>query len=77
MDSQTFAGLNLFIVLPGSQPPLAALEALVVSARALAQRLGGELRTAANEALGDAEVQQLRQSLREPDAAVLRTAGAA
>ncbi|MCS6947209.1 MAG: hypothetical protein NZM12_06310 [Steroidobacteraceae bacterium] len=74
MDQQTFAGLNLFCVLPGPLPPLAAFDMLLGSARNLAQRLGGELQDGSGEPLSDERIVGLRDTLRAPSFA--RAAGA-
>jgi FtsZ-interacting cell division protein ZipA len=43
MDTQRYTGLNLFAVLPGPKPPLKAFDELLVTARALNERLEGAL----------------------------------
>jgi cell division protein ZipA len=43
MPQQEFQGLSFFAVLPGPLPPVAAVDALVDAARALRERMGGQL----------------------------------
>jgi ZipA, C-terminal FtsZ-binding domain len=45
MPQQEFQGLSLFAVLPGPLPPVAAVDALVDAARALGERMGGQLQS--------------------------------
>lgn len=66
MDTQTFAGLNLFAVLPGPAPALQAFEILLGSARALAQRLGGDLADSSGAPLTDDKTHEMRSMLRDP-----------
>jgi hypothetical protein len=63
MDSQRFAGLSLFAVLPGSKSPLEAFDQLVETARALNDRLEGALQDELGRPLTPWRVASLRQSL--------------
>ena len=65
MDSQRFAGLNLFMVLPGPLPAAAAFEALLGAADNLNERLQGEVQDERGEPLTVARIAQLRESLAE------------
>ncbi len=65
MDSQRFAGLNLFMVLPGPLPAAAAFEVLLGAADNLNERLQGEVQDERGEALTAARITQLRESLAE------------
>jgi cell division protein ZipA len=76
MDTQTFSGLNLFAVLPGPLPPVQAFDTLLVSARSIAQRLGGDVSDSSGAPLNDERIQEMRNGLRER-AAVERAAGTA
>lgn len=75
MDTQTFAGLNLFAVLPGPAPGAQVFEILLGSARALAQRLGGDLADSGGAPLTDEKAHEMRARLREPKP-MARAAGA-
>ena len=75
IDSHTFAGLNLFAVLPGPLAAVQAFEILLGSARALALRLGGDLADAAGATLTDERTLAIRASLR--DASPLQRASGA
>jgi cell division protein ZipA len=73
MDSQRFSGLNLFAVLPGPLPERECFDELVHAARALAERLDGQLTDQHGEELTAQRISRLRQSLEAPPAA--RAAG--
>jgi len=63
MDSQRFAGLSLFTVLPGSRPPLKAFEDLLTTARNLNERLNGALQDERGGPLTPTRIASLRDSL--------------
>ena len=63
MDSQRYAGLNLFAVLPGPRPGQQALDELVEVAQNLCERLQGELQDARGEALTAETLQAMRAAL--------------
>ncbi|EQD44128.1 cell division protein ZipA, partial [mine drainage metagenome] len=63
MDSQRYAGLSLFVVLPGPSPVQQAFDELVDVALNLCERLQGELQDARGEALTDESIGLLRESL--------------
>ena len=63
MDSQRYAGLNLFTVLPGPRPDQQAFDELVEVAQNLAERLQGELQDARGEALTAETLQAMRAAL--------------
>lgn len=63
MDSQHYAGLNLFVVLPGPRPGPQALDELVDVAQNLCERLQGELQDARGEALTGESIETLRAAL--------------
>lgn len=65
MDSERFAGLNLFVVLPGPMPAGAAFDALLAAAQNLNERLQGQVQDERGEALSGERVARLRQSLLE------------
>lgn len=65
MDSQRYAGLNLFVVLPGPLPGDLAFDELVDVAHNLCERLQGELQDARGEALTGEGIEALRASLLE------------
>ena len=75
VDSQTFSGLNLFAVLPGPLPAMQAFELLLGSARALSQRLGGDMAETNGARLTDERTLELRAGLRDT-APLQRAAGA-
>ncbi len=75
IDSQTFSGLNLFAVLPGPLPAVQAFELLLGSARALSQRLGGDMAETNGARLTDERTLELRAGLRDT-APMQRAAGA-
>jgi len=75
IDSQTFSGLNLFAVLPGPLPAVQAFELLLGSARALSQRLGGDMAETNGARLTDERTLELRAGLRDT-APLQRAAGA-
>ena len=64
MDSQQFAGLSLFAVLPGPRPAPLAFEELVHAARALNERLEGVLQDETGSPLTAARIAQQREQLR-------------
>jgi len=66
MDSQRFSGLTLFAVLPGPISERDAFDALVGSARALAERLEGAIHDQHGEELTSARIARLRESLEAP-----------
>lgn len=63
MDSQRYAGLNLFVVLPGPLPGDQAFDELVDAAHNLCERLQGELQDARGEELTGEGIEALRASL--------------
>ncbi len=63
MDSQRFIGLNLFAVLPGPKPPLKAFDELLVTARALNERLEGALQDDRGGPLTPTRAAALRSAL--------------
>ncbi len=63
MDSQRFAGLSLFTVLPGPRPPLKAFEDLLSTARNLNERLNGALQDERGGPLTPTRIATLRESL--------------
>ena len=63
MDSQRYAGLNLFVVLPGPLPVDQAFDELVDVAHNLCERLQGELQDARGEALTGEGIEALRATL--------------
>jgi cell division protein ZipA len=73
MDSQRFSGLNLFAVLPGPLPEREAFDELVHAARALAERLDGQMTDQHGDELTPQRIARLRQSLEGP--ATARAAG--
>jgi len=73
MDSQRFSGLNLFAVLPGPKPERETFDELVHAARALAERLEGNITDQHGEELTSQRVARLRQSL--DDVPQARTSG--
>jgi len=64
MDSQRFAGINLFAVLPGPKPPAQAFEELLATARNLNERLEGALQDERGGPLTVLRVQSIRESVR-------------
>jgi cell division protein ZipA len=62
MDSQRFAGLNLFAILPGPLEPAEAFEELLATARSLNDRLQGGLQDDRGEPLTPSRVAALRES---------------
>ncbi|MBW4051940.1 MAG: hypothetical protein HIU85_10835 [Proteobacteria bacterium] len=71
MDSQRYAGLSLFAVLPGPKTPGQAFEELLATARNLNERLQGALQDERGGPLTVLRVSSIRESLRAeaPDAA--------
>ncbi len=63
MDSQRFAGISLFAVLPGPKPPLKAFEELLITARALNERLQGALQDERGGPLTPMRIEALRDAL--------------
>jgi cell division protein ZipA len=63
MDTQRFGGLNLFAVLPGPKPPQKAFEELLVTARALNERLQGALQDERGGPLTPTRIAALREGL--------------
>lgn len=63
MDSQRYAGLNLFAVLPGPLPEQQAFDRLVDAAHNLCERLQGELQDARGETLTSQSLETLRAAL--------------
>jgi cell division protein ZipA len=63
MDTQRFAGLNLFAVLPGPVPPGSALEDLVTVSRTLAARLGGVVQDDRGQPLDVTRIAELKAAL--------------
>ncbi len=63
MDAQTFAGLNLFAVLPGPLAPIETLERLVASGRLLAQRLRADVLDSQGQPLTEARLMEMRKRL--------------
>ena len=61
MDSASFAGLNLFAVLPGPLSGRETFERLLLVGRTLAQRLRGELLDQRGQALDEARLGDLRR----------------
>jgi cell division protein ZipA len=73
MDSQRYAGLSLFAVLPGSKTPPQAFEELLAAARNLNDRLEGALQDERGGPLTALRVASLREGLRA-EAATVRAA---
>ena len=63
MDSQRYAGLSLFVVLPGPSPEHQAFDEPVAVALNLCERLQGELQDAQGGALTGESIGLLRESL--------------
>jgi FtsZ-interacting cell division protein ZipA len=63
MDTQRYAGLSLFTVLPGARPPLKAFEDLLTTARNLNERLNGALQDERGGPLTPTRIATLRESL--------------
>ena len=63
IDSQRYAGLSLFAVLPGPKPPAQAFDELLATARALNERLQGALQDEQGGPLTPARIASLRDSL--------------
>jgi FtsZ-interacting cell division protein ZipA len=70
MDDQSYAGLNLFAVLPGPLPPRRSLEELLGLARELAGRLGGEIQDDQGRVLDEALLAEMRAGLEPGEGAV-------
>jgi cell division protein ZipA len=75
MDSQRYAGLSLFAVLPGPKTPQQAFEELLATARNLNERLEGALQDERGGPLTPLRVASIRDNLRA-EAATLKTAAA-
>jgi hypothetical protein len=60
MDTERFAGINVFAVLPGALPPEDTFDRLIEVARSLASRLNAELRDQRGEPLTTARVVAMR-----------------
>jgi FtsZ-interacting cell division protein ZipA len=69
MDTETLLGLNVFAVLPGPRDPLETFDRLHAVAGLLAQRLRGEVRDAAGQALSGVRLAELRREAAGADAA--------
>jgi cell division protein ZipA len=65
MDSQRYAGVSLFAVLPGPRSPLQAFEELLATARNLNERLEGALQDERGGPLTPLRIASLRESLRD------------
>jgi FtsZ-interacting cell division protein ZipA len=63
MDSQRFAGLNLFAILPGPLAPAEAFEELLATARSLNDRLQGGLQDEHGKPLTSSQIASIRESL--------------
>jgi cell division protein ZipA len=61
MDAASFAGLNLFTVLPGPLSGRESFERLLLVGRTLAQRLRGELLDQRGQPLDEARLEELRR----------------
>ena len=61
MDAETLLGLNVFAVLPGPRDPLETFDRLHAVAGLLAQRLRGDVRDAAGQALSGVRLAELRR----------------
>jgi len=70
MDFQRFAGLSVFMVLPGPLPAQEALERLLETGMDLAQRLQAHLQDEQGHLLDAATIQALRDDVREFSATV-------
>jgi FtsZ-interacting cell division protein ZipA len=64
MDSQRYAGISLFAVLPGPRSPLQAFEELLATARNLNERLEGALQDERGGPLTPLRIASLRESLK-------------
>lgn len=61
MDTASFAGLNLFAVLPGPLPGRESFERLLLVGRILAQRLRGDLLDQRGQPLDEVRLEELRR----------------
>jgi cell division protein ZipA len=68
MDSQRYAGLSLFAVLPGPKTPAQAFEELLATARNLNERLEGALQDERGGPLTPLRVAAIRESLKAESA---------
>jgi len=75
MDSQRYAGLSLFAVLPGAMTPAQAFEELLAAARNLNERLQGALQDERGNPLTVLRVTSLRESLRAEAATLAPASG--
>ena len=76
MDSQRYAGLSLFAVLPGPMAPRQAFEDLLATARNLNERLEGALQDERGSPLTPLRVASIRESLKAEAAPVASAHGA-
>ncbi|MCK0538430.1 cell division protein ZipA [Alcanivorax quisquiliarum] len=65
MDREQFAGITFFLKLPGPGRPLAALERMLDTVRALAEQLGGELKDEQRSVLTPQTMEHMRQRVQE------------
>jgi FtsZ-interacting cell division protein ZipA len=77
MDFQRFAGLSMFVVLPGPLPPAEAFDHLLDAARELATRLHARVQDERGEPLDASRLEALRTRVRELPAAISRAEPAA
>ena len=77
MDTQRFAGLSLFAVLPGLLPGPQAFDELLSAARNLRERLGGTIQDENGAPLTAERVEQLRESLTARESPEVRESVAA
>ena len=77
MDFQRFAGLSMFVVLPGPLPPAEALDHLLDTARELATRLHARVQDERGEPLDASRLEALRTRVRGLPTATSRAEPAA
>jgi FtsZ-interacting cell division protein ZipA len=77
MDFQRFAGLSMFVVLPGPLPPAQAFDHLLDTARELAARLHAQLHDERGEPLDAGRLEALRARVRGLPAVTSRAEPAA
>lgn len=77
MDFQRFAGLSMFVVLPGPLPPAEAFDHLLATARELAARLRAQVHDERGEPLDASRLEALRTRVRGLPAATSRAEPAA
>lgn len=65
MDREQFAGTTFFLKLPGPGRPLAALERMLDTVRALAEQLGAELKDEQRSVLTPQTMEHMRQRVQE------------